>query len=125
MSPDRVREIASRGGKVAHQLKPKRTMRRFCKVCGEVEHEVTTHVFEPRPRGFAAMSPDRVREIASRGGKVAHQLGVAHQFTEEEAREAGRRGGNAPHKKRGRAPVKKAETETADAEPSFIDGTNT
>lgn len=48
----------------------------------------------PKKRqGFAVMSPERRREIASLGGKKAHALGKAHQFTSEEAREAGRRGG--------------------------------
>jgi hypothetical protein len=39
------------------------------------------------------MSPDRLREIASRGGKLAHAQGKAHEFTSEEGREAGRIGG--------------------------------
>lgn len=55
-----------------------------------------------KPRGFAAMDRDRVREIATKGGKAAHAKGVAHQFTSEEAREAGRKGGIAPHARRGR-----------------------
>ena len=46
-------------------------------------------------RGFAAMDPKRQREIASEGGKAAHLSGNAHQFTSEEAREAGRKGGQA------------------------------
>jgi general stress protein YciG len=44
-------------------------------------------------RGFAAMNEERQREIASKGGRVAHERGTAHEFTPEEAREAGRRGG--------------------------------
>lgn len=44
-------------------------------------------------RGFAAMSPERQREIASKGGRAAHQQGVAHQWSSEEARQAGRKGG--------------------------------
>lgn len=44
-------------------------------------------------RGFAAMSPERQREIASKGGRAAHEQGVAHQWTSEEARLAGRKGG--------------------------------
>ena len=44
-------------------------------------------------RGFAAMDPKRQREIASEGGKAAHLSGNAHEFTSEEAREAGRKGG--------------------------------
>ena len=49
----------------------------------------------PSKRGFAAMSPEKQREIASMGGKAAHAKGTAHQFTSEEAREAGRKGGTA------------------------------
>ena len=41
-------------------------------------------------RGFASMDPERQREIASEGGKAAHASGNAHEFTSEEAREAGR-----------------------------------
>ena len=52
---------------------------------------------KPRPRGFAAMNPDRVREISRLGGKAAHQKGVAHEFTREEAQAAGRKGGLAAH----------------------------
>lgn len=44
-------------------------------------------------RGFAAMPRERLREIASAGGRAAHERGRAHEFTPEEAREAGRRGG--------------------------------
>ena len=48
-------------------------------------------------RGFASMDPDRQREIASKGGKAAHEKGTAHEFDSEEAREAGREGGKASH----------------------------
>lgn len=41
-----------------------------------------------RKRGFAAMDPQRQREIASQGGKTAHQSGNAHEFTPEEAKAA-------------------------------------
>lgn len=44
-------------------------------------------------RGFAGMDPKKQKEISSKGGKVAHALGRAHEFTSEEAREAGRTGG--------------------------------
>jgi general stress protein YciG len=40
-------------------------------------------------RGFASMDPERQRQIASEGGKAAHQKGTAHEFTSEEARRAG------------------------------------
>jgi general stress protein YciG len=46
-------------------------------------------------RGFASMDSEKQRQIASKGGKVAHQRGHAHEFTPEEAREAGRKGGEA------------------------------
>src|SRR5436190_7116665 len=44
-------------------------------------------------RGFASMDPAQQREIASKGGKAAHEQGVAHEFNSDEAREAGRKGG--------------------------------
>ena len=47
--------------------------------------------------GFASMDDARQREIASQGGRAAHQSGNAHEFTPEEAREAGRKGGEASH----------------------------
>lgn len=46
-------------------------------------------------RGFAAMDEQKQREIASKGGKAAHRSGNAHEFDSEEAREAGRKGGQA------------------------------
>ncbi|WP_102126965.1 KGG domain-containing protein [Deinococcus planocerae] len=56
-------------------------------------------------RGFAAMDPGRQREIASLGGRAAHQSGNAHRFTSEEAREAGRKGGQSSRS--GKAPERK------------------
>jgi general stress protein YciG len=53
-----------------------------------------------KPRGFAAMDPKLVSELAKRGGKAAHRAGTAHQFTSDEARVAGRKGGMATHAKR-------------------------
>ena len=44
-------------------------------------------------RGFAAMDPEKQKEIASKGGKAAHASGHAHEFTPEEAQKAGRKGG--------------------------------
>ena len=44
-------------------------------------------------RGFASMSPEKQREIASKGGRAAHEKGTAHEWTSEEARSAGRKGG--------------------------------
>ncbi|PLZ96812.1 stress-induced protein [Fischerella thermalis CCMEE 5268] len=51
-------------------------------------------------RGFASMDEDKQREIASKGGKAAHEKGTAHEFTSEEAREAGRKGGETTSKDR-------------------------
>ncbi len=47
-----------------------------------------------RGRGFASMSPEKKREIASKGGKAAHAMGTAHKWTSEEAQAAGRKGGS-------------------------------
>ena len=44
-------------------------------------------------RGFASLSEERRREIASKGGKQSHFLGTAHKWTREEAQQAGRKGG--------------------------------
>ena len=46
------------------------------------------------------MDPAKQREIASKGGKAAHQKGTAHEWTSEEARDAGRKGGIASHRRR-------------------------
>lgn len=46
-----------------------------------------------RNRGFASMNAERQREIARKGGKAAHEKGTAHEFTADEARAAGRKGG--------------------------------
>jgi uncharacterized protein len=51
-------------------------------------------------RGFASMDRVRQKEIASKGGKAAHQKGTAHEWTSEEARDAGRKGGLASHRRR-------------------------
>jgi hypothetical protein len=46
-------------------------------------------------RGFASMDEERQRQIASQGGKAAHEKGTAHEFDSREAAEAGRKGGQA------------------------------
>ena len=46
------------------------------------------------------MSAEKQREIASKGGRAAHEKGTAHEWTSEEAREAGRKGGMASHRRR-------------------------
>ena len=50
---------------------------------------------EIHKRGFASMTPERRRELASKGGISAHKQGKAHQWNHEEAVEAGRKGGKA------------------------------
>jgi general stress protein YciG len=58
-------------------------------------------------RGFASMDSDKQRRIASKGGRAAHEKGTAHEFTPEEAREAGRKGGEA----RGRSRSSRSKSE--------------
>lgn len=52
-------------------------------------------------RGFASMDPARQREIASKGGRAAHEKGTAHEWTADEARRAGRKGGEVVSRDRG------------------------
>lgn len=58
---------------------------------------------EKQRRGFAAMDPEKQREIAKRGGKTAHEKGTAHQWNSEEARAAGAKGGRISRGGKGRA----------------------
>jgi uncharacterized protein len=53
-------------------------------------------------RGFASMSAEKQREIASKGGRAAHEKGTAHEWTADEARNAGRKGGQISRGGRGR-----------------------
>lgn len=53
-------------------------------------------------RGFASMSPEKQRELASRGGKAAHEKGTAHRWTADEAKVAGKKGGQVSRGGRGR-----------------------
>ena len=48
------------------------------------------------------MSPEKQREIASKGGRAAHEKGTAHEWTADEARNAGRKGGQVSRGGRGR-----------------------
>lgn len=68
-------------------------------------------------RGFASMDRSKQREIASKGGKAAHQKGTAHEWTSDEAREAGRKGGLASHRKR-RERMAKGDGTDAQDEPA-------
>ncbi len=67
-------------------------------------------------RGFASMSPDKQREIASKGGRAAHEKGTAHEWTADEARNAGRKGGQISRGGRGRL----GDTPTGMESPSGI-----
>ncbi len=44
-------------------------------------------------RGFASWDPEKLRDVSRRGGRAAHQSGKTRQYTSEEARQAGRKGG--------------------------------
>jgi general stress protein YciG len=70
-------------------------------------------------RGFASMDRTKQREIASKGGKAAHLKGTAHEWTNDEAREAGRKGGMASHRRR-----EQAEPQEAAAEKQNVDTPN-
>ncbi len=59
-------------------------------------------VFKAVRRGFASMSSDKQREIARKGGRAAHEKGTAHEWTPDEARAAGRKGGQISRGGRGR-----------------------
>jgi uncharacterized protein len=70
---------------------------------GRIMNEVAKGPGERKERrGFASMSPEKQREIASKGGRAAHQKGTAHEWTSEEARSAGRKGGQISRGGRGR-----------------------
>lgn len=68
-------------------------------------------------RGFASMDEDKQREIASKGGKAAHEKGTAHEFTSAEAREAGRKGGEASHGGRSSGSSSRGGSSAAHAKP--------
>ena len=70
-------------------------------------------------RGFASMSPEKQREIASKGGRAAHEKGTAHEWTPEEARNAGRKGGQISRGGRGRlVPTSAPDVNNGDAAPA-------
>src|SRR5712672_554595 len=80
---------------VAYALQPECSRaRRRGSVC------VRRVIVAKEDRGFASMDRGKQREIASKGGKAAHQKGTAHEWTSEEAREAGRKGGMASHRRK-------------------------
>lgn len=68
----------------------------------EVVGQVVEQAANPKKKGFAALSPERRKEISALGGRMCHQRGVAHRWTAEEAKKMGSLGGRAPHRVRGR-----------------------
>jgi general stress protein YciG len=68
----------------------------------EPAKEETVDGMRKERRGFASMSPEKQREIASKGGRAAHEKGTAHEWSQDEARAAGRKGGQISRGGRGR-----------------------
>jgi general stress protein YciG len=69
-------------------------------------------------RGFASMDRTKQRDIARMGGKAAHKKGTAHQWTREEAREAGRKGGIASYRRKQEQQTPEGGTETLRGSPN-------
>ena len=85
-------------------------------------NQASNQVKRSSSRGFASMDPQRQREIASEGGRAAHERGTAHEFTSEEAREAGRKGGQA--RAENRSARQRAAAIPASSEVSSDSGSN-
>src|SRR5437762_2142042 len=68
-------------------------------------------------RGFASMDPEKQQEIARKGGRTAHEKGTAHEWTSEEAREAGRKGGLASRRLRNEQVVGQPTASEAPSDP--------
>ena len=69
------------------------------------------------------MSPEKQREIASKGGHAAHEKGTAHEWTADEARNAGRKGGQVSRGGRGRLnlPLETPTRESSNSDAGSID----
>jgi general stress protein YciG len=82
---------------VAHFVKPDSSASRSKKQLTQYQpiSEGDMFMASTSKRGFASMDPAKQREIASKGGRAAHAKGTAHEFTSDEARVAGRKGGEA------------------------------
>lgn len=61
--------------------------------------ETNIQIQKKSVRGFAAMDIEKQREIARKGGRAAHEQGVAHEWSSQEAREAGKKGGQSRGRK--------------------------
>jgi uncharacterized protein len=64
------------------------------------------------------MDRSKQRDIASKGGKAAHQKGTAHEWTSEEAREAGRKGGMASHRRKQEQQQQSVDESTSSSSPA-------
>lgn len=98
-----------------HQLKrytrkSKEALLRFSGILNAAQSSITPEdPMAKEDRGFASMDPNKQRDIASKGGRAAHQKGTAHEWTSDEAREAGRKGGQASHLRRRSAAAERTE----------------
>jgi len=106
MHPDASARTSRRGIAVARALLKKRVAESIFTTVGSARQSHLSEYKEvvtmndrdnakARGRGFASMDAEKQRSIASLGGRAAHRLGTAHEFSSEEAREAGRKGGEA------------------------------
>lgn len=75
---------------------------------------------EKANRGFGALSPEQKRKISSMGGKAAHASGKAHEWTHEQAKIAGRKGGQAMRKKAQEADRRRVEAEFGSENPGEV-----
>jgi uncharacterized protein len=87
-------------------------------VVGHDDEEDAVDGVRKERRGFASMSPEKQREIASKGGRAAHEKGTAHEWTPDEARAAGRKGGQISRGGRGRLVTMGPEGSTLEAAPA-------
>ena len=83
--------------------------------------EVAVDGVRKERRGFASMSPEKQREIASKGGRAAHEKGTAHEWTPDEARAAGRKGGQISRGGRGRLMPSGQDGSTLQAAPTGME----
>jgi general stress protein YciG len=83
-----------------------------------VEQEDAVDGVRKERRGFASMSPEKQREIASKGGRAAHEKGTAHEWTPDEARAAGRKGGQISRGGRGRLMPSVSDSATLNTAPA-------
>ena len=104
---------------MAHRLQPERTDARCVAIrLADAHGSREEATVAKEDRGFASMDRSKQREIASKGGKAAHQKGTAHEWTSEEAREAGRKGGMASHRRKQQQQQQPGEQSTMSSESS-------